>query len=56
MIFPAPSPAPPPLRRRALLGLVPLGAAALAVATAGRPARAATTARAPECLADLTAA
>ncbi|WP_199729206.1 hypothetical protein [Micromonospora sp. M71_S20] len=56
MILRAPSPTRPPLRRRVLLGLVPLGAAALAVATAGRPARAATTPRAPECLADLTAA
>ncbi|MEH0971910.1 hypothetical protein V6U77_12330 [Micromonospora sp. CPCC 205546] len=49
------SPTRPPLRRRALLALVPLGAAALAVAAAARPARAATT-RTPECLADLTAA
>ncbi|MEU4774742.1 hypothetical protein [Micromonospora sp. NPDC023644] len=55
MIVEAPSPTCPPLRRRALLGLAPLAAAALAVATAGRPAHAAT-ARAPECLADLTAA
>ncbi|MGN9763672.1 hypothetical protein ACTMS2_00695 [Micromonospora sp. SD12] len=53
MIVKAPPPTRPPLPRRALLGLVPLGAAAVAVATAGRPARAAT---APECLADLTAA
>ncbi|MBQ1072572.1 hypothetical protein KBX06_05235 [Micromonospora sp. C31] len=56
MIFPVTPPTRPPLPRRALLGLVPLGAAALAVATMGRPARAASTARAPECLADLTAA
>ena len=42
-----------PLRRRTLLVLLPLTAATLATVPVARPARGATTARAPECLADL---
>ncbi|WP_165878101.1 hypothetical protein [Micromonospora sp. MW-13] len=55
MITELPPPDPRPLPRRALLGLVPVAATALALATPGRPARAATP-PALECLADLIAA
>ncbi|MFD1326087.1 hypothetical protein [Micromonospora sonneratiae] len=42
-----------PIRRRRLFGLVPLAVGALVLAPAGRPAQAAGTTSAPECLADL---
>ncbi|NBE82695.1 hypothetical protein [Micromonospora rubida] len=57
MINEPPSPPKNPVRRRTLVGLVPLVAGGLLLATTAQPASAATQASAadpaPECLADL---